>query len=78
MYNWYAYIYGSPLLPESYYLMSVKPEYIYGTSIVAIYAKGTGVHPDNFSPKFKTQIANAIGTGRDVYIGPRKSKVSCK
>jgi hypothetical protein len=64
MHNWYAYIYGNPLLPESYYLMSLKPERIFGSGLAAIYTKGSGEHPEGFSSEMKIHIANALGTSR--------------
>jgi hypothetical protein len=63
MRNWYAYISGDPFRPESYYLMTVQPQHTLGKTIAAIYAKGTGKYPDDFSASMKTHIANSLGTG---------------
>jgi hypothetical protein len=61
--QWYVYIYGNPLNPESYQLVTVTPRCVNGKNICAIYADGYEGQPFDFSNKLITHIANAIATG---------------
>ena len=60
---WYGYVDGNPLLPESYYLITVTPEFGPGVRLSAIYAKGVGIRPEPFSVKLMTHITNALTLG---------------
>jgi hypothetical protein len=61
---WYGYIQGNPLSPESYYRITVQPEFGPGMRLSAVYAKDNGgVYPDSFSSKLKTHITNALTSG---------------
>jgi hypothetical protein len=61
--HWYVYLYGHPLNPESYQLVTVKPRCSNGTNLCAIYADGYEDQPFEFSNKLKMHIANAIALG---------------
>jgi len=67
--QWYVYIYGNPLSPESYQLVSVRPTCANGRNICAIYADGYEDQPFEFTNKLKMHIANAIATGSAQPLG---------
>jgi len=61
--SWYAYIHGHPFDTSSYFKTNQQPEFGIGKTIAAIYARGTETHPEEFSFKLKTLIADALTTG---------------
>ncbi|PWG80210.1 hypothetical protein [Pararcticibacter amylolyticus] len=61
--SYYAYIFGNPCDPMSYYKTSIKPEFGVGNILCAIYATGAGTHPDKFSEELEGYIADALMSG---------------
>lgn len=73
--QWYAYIYGNPLLPTSYFKTNIKPEFGVGTRLVSIYTRGGDQHPDDFSRKLKQLIADALLSGTSQPAAPESTIV---
>ncbi|SEB22389.1 hypothetical protein [Pedobacter hartonius] len=67
--HWYAYVDGNPLNPENYQLTTITPWCTNGKNLCAIYTIGYDEQPEEFSPKMKMVIANALVTGVPQPIG---------
>lgn len=61
--HYYAYIYGNPLLSTSYYRTNFEAEFGAGRKLIAVYTKGGDQYPNDFSPKLKQLIADALASG---------------
>jgi hypothetical protein len=76
--HWYAYVHGNPLIPESYQLTTIRPWCTNGKTLCAIYAIGYDEQPEEFSPKMKMAIANALVSGMPQPIGSEELLVLMK
>ncbi|CAM4405624.1 hypothetical protein SAMN06265348_11795 [Pedobacter westerhofensis] len=73
--SWYAFSGGNPLDVTNYHRITVKPGYICGHKICAIYAQGQNIHPaEPLSPNIRQYILEGLETELCQPFDPYHSK----